>query len=168
MLTDAVLCPNLSDFTSVKEDIESSHATLPGDPRDTRLAVELKGHNLGRYWEIGLDESIEHRPEHLGLRTREADPEGVADSGAGAISCNGVLGLDLAAKISRHGDALVRLLDAGDVLGVVYAGADLLEPLRQDPLDHGLADHEEVLVQAVLEAHPPLILAGFPLSLAKG
>lgn len=42
------------------------------------------------------------------------------------------------------------------------------QPLAQDSLHYGLADHEEVLVQGVLQADPPSVLPRLELAIAKG
>lgn len=43
----------------------------------------------------------------------------------------------------------------------------VVEPLVHDLLDDGLADHEEVLMQGMFDAYPPVVLARFEVAVLE-
>lgn len=63
-------------YFAIKQDVEPAETTLSRNPRDTRLAVELKGDDLGAARKVGLDKDIKHSPEHFWLGACECSPNG--------------------------------------------------------------------------------------------
>jgi hypothetical protein len=95
MLLDRCLSQRLSDF-ALEKNVEAGHATLSRDPSHSRLAVQLKGDDLRAGGKVGIQERVQHSPNHLGLCASEADAQGVPHKRPRTISTNSVLALDLA------------------------------------------------------------------------
>ena len=72
--------------------------------------------------------------------------------------------LSIAASPPQDVDAAVVFGNGRDLLRVVDRVAQLL---GQHPLDDWLAEHEEVFVQRVLKADPPVVLSRLELAISK-
>lgn len=107
MLADGVLGLLLRDL-AIKQDVESGHATLSRDPRDSALAIKLKRNDLGAHGERRVNECVQNGPDHLRLGPGEGDSQRVADCGASAIGSHRILAADHSPLVScRHHAVLV-------------------------------------------------------------
>jgi hypothetical protein len=152
-------------YLAFQKHIKPAEVPLAGNPRHARLAIELKRNNLRAPWKIGLDKGVQNRPEHLGLGPRKRCPHRLADHGPGSVRAQGILAVNLAPRARLDVNANRVFNDGRDFLAVVDIIAELLV---EHPFDDGLANHEEVLVQRVLQTHPPLVLPGYELAITKG
>jgi hypothetical protein len=103
---------------ALEQDVEARHATLARNPRHARLAIKLKGDDLGADGEVCIEKDVEHGPDHLGLGAGEANVQGAADKGPGAVGADNKLAADDATALRGHVDVLVGFCDGDCFLAV--------------------------------------------------
>lgn len=152
----------------VEERVEPGHAPLARDPADSALAAALERDDLVDAREVRVDEGVEHGPHHLGLGAREADAHQLAHRRARPVGAQHVPAAHdgVVSAVGRHGHRRGGLVDGHAAR--VEQDVRLLEARGEEPLHDGLPDHEEVLVQRVLEAGPPVVLARGPRAVLVG